>query len=244
MPYLKLSADAQAFSLSHLFRKTRMLLDEKLTAGQRNSLATGNSLMQDKRKHGLVRLALHPIRSKKSHTLALLENFPRHANGQECQYSSAKGAIVPNGQAKSHRYTFRGLCELQVLECKGVDGSSQTARGMVKDLFGGDCRSGHGRALQRSACFLVMCFFAETDNRAGLFRLKPQFAAGHGEAGREAAPVEQEMTEDARRALTALGAEGDDDDDDQPKAENDTADDAELRELEGDEDDDMEEVPV
>lgn len=85
----------------------------------------------------------------------------------------------------------------------------------------------------------------------GLFRLKPQFAAGHAEAGKAkatAAPAEQEMTEDARRALTALGAEAEaeeDDDESQPtKAEHDTADDAELRELEGEEDDDMEEVQV
>lgn len=57
------------------------------------------------------------------------------------------------------------------------------------------------------------------------------------------------MTEDARRALTALGeAEAEDEDERPPlKAENETADDAELRELEGEEgeeDDDMEEVQV
>ena len=53
------------------------------------------------------------------------------------------------------------------------------------------------------------------------------------------------MTEDARRALTALGeAEAEDEDERPLKAENETADDAELRELEGEEDDDMEEVQV
>lgn len=35
-----------------------MLTEEALTAGQRNSLATGNSLMKDRGKHAMVRAVL------------------------------------------------------------------------------------------------------------------------------------------------------------------------------------------
>ena len=43
------------------YRRTKLLIEEQLTAGQRNSLATGNSLMRDKRKQGLVSIPFpHP----------------------------------------------------------------------------------------------------------------------------------------------------------------------------------------
>jgi hypothetical protein len=44
--------------IAYAYRKTRMLTDEALTAGQRNSLATGNSLMKDRGKHAMVRAVL------------------------------------------------------------------------------------------------------------------------------------------------------------------------------------------
>lgn len=68
-----------------------------------------------------------------------------------------------------------------------------------------------------------------------------------GEAGHVQAPDDQEMTETARLALANAEDGASDGDEAKPKRENgesDTGDDAELKELEGDEDDDMEEVKV
>lgn len=50
-----------AYAYPYHDRRTRMLMNEKLTAGQRNSLATGNSLMQDKRRQGLVRVVVRSL---------------------------------------------------------------------------------------------------------------------------------------------------------------------------------------
>ncbi|GHJ88417.1 hypothetical protein NliqN6_4819 [Naganishia liquefaciens] len=189
-------------------KKTKLLISEQLTAGQRNSLATGNSLMQDKRKHGLKTSLAMP-------TGKSVNTRPQ----KERSYRMPKQNLIDT--------LFDDFASFKYWSTKALTDRHRQPEAWLK---------------------ICLAEIAEADTEGpykGLFRLKPQFAAGHAEAGKAtAAPAEQEMTEDARRALTALGAEGDDDDEPSLKAENDTADDAELRELEGEEDDDMEEVQV
>ncbi|KAJ9124245.1 hypothetical protein QFC22_001044 [Naganishia vaughanmartiniae] len=184
--------------------KTRMLTDETLTAGQRNSLATGNSLMRN--KNSGLKTALAYSTAKRVDSRALKER----------SYRMGKQTLIDTLFEEFSRFKFWSMKAL-------------------KD-----------RLMQPEAwlreCLTEVAQQEQEGPYKSLWTLKPQFAAVQGEAdeGHLQAPVDQPISDVARRALES----GQDDEGNGDEKKPNAGDDAELEELEGDEDEDMEEVKV
>ncbi|KAJ9109880.1 hypothetical protein QFC19_001859 [Naganishia cerealis] len=179
-------------------RKTRLLTDEALTAGQRNSLATAT-------------LAYQTVKRVDPRSL------------KERSYRMGKQTLIDTLFEEFSRFKYWSMRAL-------------------KDR------------LRQPEAWLKECLseVAQQEQEGpykSLWTLKPQFAAVQGEAdeGHMQAPDNQELSDSARRALE-LGENDDGNGNEQkPKRQNggsEAGDDAELMELEGDEDEDMEEVKV
>ncbi|KAJ9106275.1 hypothetical protein QFC21_001420 [Naganishia friedmannii] len=186
-------------------RKTRMLTDETLTAGQRNSLATGNSLMRNK-NNSTLKTALSYQTAKRVDPRALKER----------SYRMGKQTLIDTLFEEFSRFKFWSMRALKE-------------------------RLRQPEAWLRE-CLMEVAQQEQEGPYKSLWTLKPQFAAVQGEAdeGHMQAPDGQEISDVARRGLEM--SENDDGNGDEKKPN--AGDDAELEELEGDEDEDMEEVKV